>query len=85
MSREAERLCPRAGVNPACCCFQMEVIVGDFGMVVVPRDGADTERIMNQSSILRKFKVRCKGQLSHLAAPSLTLTRLRGYRTTSLW
>lgn len=39
-------------------CFQMEVIVGDFGIVVVPRDGADTERIMNHSSILRKYKVR---------------------------
>uniref|UniRef100_A0A3P8W9S0 Nicotinamide/nicotinic acid mononucleotide adenylyltransferase 2 n=1 Tax=Cynoglossus semilaevis TaxID=244447 RepID=A0A3P8W9S0_CYNSE len=34
----------------------MEVIVGDFGMVVVPRDGADTERIMNQSAVLRKYK-----------------------------
>lgn len=34
----------------------MEVIVGDFGIVVVPRDGADTERIMNHSSILRKYK-----------------------------
>uniref|UniRef100_A0A8C3G0Y3 Nicotinamide/nicotinic acid mononucleotide adenylyltransferase 2 n=1 Tax=Cyclopterus lumpus TaxID=8103 RepID=A0A8C3G0Y3_CYCLU len=34
----------------------MEVIVGDFGIVVVPRDGADTERIMNHSSVLRKFK-----------------------------
>lgn len=37
--------------------FQMEVIVGDFGIVVVPRDGADTERIMNHSSVLRKHKV----------------------------
>ncbi|ETE65796.1 Nicotinamide mononucleotide adenylyltransferase 2, partial [Ophiophagus hannah] len=35
----------------------MEVIVGDFGIVVVPRDGADTERIMNHSSILRKYKI----------------------------
>lgn len=26
-------------------------------MVVVPRDGADPERIMNHSSILRKYKV----------------------------
>ncbi|PWA31088.1 hypothetical protein CCH79_00019987, partial [Gambusia affinis] len=34
----------------------MEVIVGDFGIVVVPRDGVDTERIMNHSSILRKYK-----------------------------
>lgn len=37
--------------------FQMEVIVGDFGIVVVPRDGADTEKILNHSSILRKYKV----------------------------
>ena len=37
---------------------QMEVIVGDFGIVVVPRDGADTERIMNHSSVLRKHTVR---------------------------
>ena len=35
----------------------MEVIVGDFGIVVVPRDAADTDRIMNHSSILRKYKV----------------------------
>ncbi|RXM28350.1 Nicotinamide/nicotinic acid mononucleotide adenylyltransferase 2 [Acipenser ruthenus] len=35
----------------------MEVIVGDFGIVVVPRDNADTERIMNHSSVLRKYKV----------------------------
>ncbi|XP_014046149.1 nicotinamide/nicotinic acid mononucleotide adenylyltransferase 2 [Salmo salar] len=34
----------------------MEVIVGDFGIVVVPRDGVDTERIMNHSSVLRKNK-----------------------------
>uniref|UniRef100_A0A8C9ND11 Nicotinamide nucleotide adenylyltransferase 2 n=1 Tax=Serinus canaria TaxID=9135 RepID=A0A8C9ND11_SERCA len=34
----------------------MEVIVGEFGIVVVPRDGADPERIMNHSSILRKYK-----------------------------
>lgn len=39
------------------CCSQMEVIVGEFGIVVVPRDGADPERIMNHSSILRKYKV----------------------------
>lgn len=37
--------------------LQMEVIVGDFGIVVVPRDAADTDRIMNHSSILRKYKV----------------------------
>lgn len=36
----------------------MEVIVGEFGIVVVPRDGADPDRIMNHSSILRKYKVR---------------------------
>lgn len=35
----------------------MEVIVGEFGIVVVPWDGADPERIMNHSSILRKYKV----------------------------
>ncbi|KAF6075319.1 nicotinamide nucleotide adenylyltransferase 2 [Phyllostomus discolor] len=35
---------------------EMEVIVGDFGIVVVPRDAADTDRIMNHSSILRKYK-----------------------------
>ncbi|XP_061586899.1 nicotinamide/nicotinic acid mononucleotide adenylyltransferase 2 [Cololabis saira] len=34
----------------------MEVIVGDFGIVVVPRDGVDTEKIMNHSSVLRKNK-----------------------------
>lgn len=35
----------------------MEVIVREFGIVVVPRDGADPDRIMNHSSILRKYKV----------------------------
>lgn len=45
-------------------CFQMEVIVGDFGIVVVPRDGADTERIINHSSVLRKFKVRAHLQIT---------------------
>ncbi|XP_040263236.1 nicotinamide/nicotinic acid mononucleotide adenylyltransferase 2 [Bufo bufo] len=35
---------------------EMEVIVGDFGIVVVPRDGTDTEQIMNHSSVLRKYK-----------------------------
>ncbi|XP_038649432.1 nicotinamide/nicotinic acid mononucleotide adenylyltransferase 2 [Scyliorhinus canicula] len=34
----------------------MEVIVGDFGIVVVPRERVDTDRIMNQSSLLRKYK-----------------------------
>lgn len=43
--------------NQQSACLQMEVIVGDFGMVVVPRDGADTERIMKQSSVLRKHQV----------------------------
>uniref|UniRef100_A0A5F9CMP6 Nicotinamide/nicotinic acid mononucleotide adenylyltransferase 2 n=1 Tax=Oryctolagus cuniculus TaxID=9986 RepID=A0A5F9CMP6_RABIT len=38
----------------------MEVIVGDFGIVVVPRDAADTDRIMNHSSILRKYRVRVR-------------------------
>uniref|UniRef100_A0A3Q2XYN2 Nicotinamide/nicotinic acid mononucleotide adenylyltransferase 2 n=1 Tax=Hippocampus comes TaxID=109280 RepID=A0A3Q2XYN2_HIPCM len=42
--------------NQQSACLQMEVIVGDFGMVVVPRDGADTERIMKQSSVLRKHQ-----------------------------
>lgn len=42
----------------------MDVIVGDFGIVVVPRDGTDTERIINHSSVLRKHKVMCyKGYL----------------------
>lgn len=31
--------------------------MGDFGMVVVPRDGADTAKIINHSSVLRKYKV----------------------------
>lgn len=43
--------------------FQMEVIVGDFGIVVVPRDGADTEKILNHSSILRKYKVNPRRRL----------------------
>lgn len=43
--------------------MQMEVIVGDFGIVVVPRDGTDTERIMNHSSVLRKHKVNPKFKL----------------------
>ncbi|XP_048395396.1 nicotinamide/nicotinic acid mononucleotide adenylyltransferase 2 isoform X1 [Stegostoma tigrinum] len=34
----------------------MEMIVGDFGIVVVPRDNVDTDRILNQSSLLRKYK-----------------------------
>lgn len=51
-----ERMCLHAVVK-LLLLFQMEVIVGDFGMVVVPRDGVDVERIMNQSSVLRKNKV----------------------------
>lgn len=45
---------------------------------MVPRDGADTERIMNHSSVLRKYKVRTQrsdvsfdthaGRLSHVCA-----------------
>lgn len=31
--------------------------MGDFGIVVVPRDGADTQKIINHSSVLRKHKV----------------------------
>uniref|UniRef100_A0A3B4WLM0 Nicotinamide/nicotinic acid mononucleotide adenylyltransferase 2 n=1 Tax=Seriola lalandi dorsalis TaxID=1841481 RepID=A0A3B4WLM0_SERLL len=58
----------------------MEVIVGDFGIVVVPRDGADTERIMNHSSILRKYKdniVVVKDVMNHpLAIVSSTKSRL---------
>ncbi|XP_029381417.1 nicotinamide/nicotinic acid mononucleotide adenylyltransferase 2 [Echeneis naucrates] len=58
----------------------MEVIVGDFGIVVVPRDGADTERIMNHSSILRKHKdniVVVKDGMNHpLAIVSSTKSRL---------
>lgn len=54
--------------------LQMEVIVGDFGIVVVPRDGADTERIMNHSSVLRKHKVTCyKGYLNHQSFKYLDL------------
>lgn len=44
-------------LSPLLRFLQMEVIVGDFGIVVVPRDAADTDRIMNHSSILRKYKV----------------------------
>lgn len=68
--------------------------MGDFGIVVVPRDGADTERIMNHSSILRKYKVRAEHQLL-LSAWTLLLERrpaslsrlgsLFGFRTTSSW
>lgn len=50
-------MCLHAGVKLLLLLFQMEVIVGDFGMVVVPRDGVDVDRIMNQSSVLRKNKV----------------------------
>ncbi|KAG7222908.1 hypothetical protein INR49_027226 [Caranx melampygus] len=58
----------------------MEVIVGDFGIVVVPRDGADTERIMNHSSILRKYKdniIVVNDAMNHpLAIVSSTKSRL---------
>lgn len=58
-------MCLHAGVK-LMLLFQMEVIVGDFGMVVVPRDGADTERIMNQSPVLRKNKVGNSSRLTWL-------------------
>uniref|UniRef100_A0A3Q3VSD0 Cytidyltransferase-like domain-containing protein n=1 Tax=Mola mola TaxID=94237 RepID=A0A3Q3VSD0_MOLML len=58
----------------------MEVIVGDFGIVVVPRDGADTERIMNHSSILRKYKdniIVVRDAISHpMSVVSSTKSRL---------
>ncbi|XP_065809536.1 nicotinamide/nicotinic acid mononucleotide adenylyltransferase 2 isoform X2 [Labrus bergylta] len=58
----------------------MEVIVGDFGIVVVPRDGADTERIMNHSSVLRKYKdniIVVKDAVSHpMSIVSSTKSRL---------
>ncbi|XP_047445336.1 nicotinamide/nicotinic acid mononucleotide adenylyltransferase 2-like [Mugil cephalus] len=58
----------------------MEVIVGDFGIVVVPRDGVDTEKIMNHSSILRKFKeniIVVKDATNHpMAIVSSTKSRL---------
>ncbi|TWW73230.1 nicotinamide/nicotinic acid mononucleotide adenylyltransferase 2 [Takifugu rubripes] len=58
----------------------MEVIVGDFGIVVVPRDGADTEKILNHSSILRKYKENIlvvKDATSHpMAIVSSTKSRL---------
>lgn len=55
--------------------LQMEVIVGDFGIVVVPRDAADTDRIMNHSSILRKYKVSLSSPagISLRYSPSLKL------------
>lgn len=31
--------------------------MGDFGIVVVPRDGADTNKIINHSAVLRQYKV----------------------------
>ncbi|KAG7222917.1 hypothetical protein INR49_015983 [Caranx melampygus] len=52
----------------------------DFGIVVVPRDGADTERIMNHSSILRKYKdniIVVNDAMNHpLAIVSSTKSRL---------
>uniref|UniRef100_A0A8C1ALV0 Nicotinamide/nicotinic acid mononucleotide adenylyltransferase 2 n=1 Tax=Cyprinus carpio carpio TaxID=630221 RepID=A0A8C1ALV0_CYPCA len=58
----------------------MEVIVEDFGIVVVPRDGADTERIMNHSSVLRKHKdniIVVKDEIDHpMSIVSSTKSRL---------
>uniref|UniRef100_A0A5F9CW47 Nicotinamide/nicotinic acid mononucleotide adenylyltransferase 2 n=1 Tax=Oryctolagus cuniculus TaxID=9986 RepID=A0A5F9CW47_RABIT len=58
----------------------MEVIVGDFGIVVVPRDAADTDRIMNHSSILRKYRSNIlvvKDDVNHpMSAVSSTKSRL---------
>ncbi|EMP34460.1 Nicotinamide mononucleotide adenylyltransferase 2 [Chelonia mydas] len=58
----------------------MEVIVGDFGIVVVPRDGTDTDRIMNHSSILRKYKnniLVVKDDMNHpMSVVSSTKSRL---------
>ncbi|XP_060778696.1 nicotinamide/nicotinic acid mononucleotide adenylyltransferase 2 isoform X2 [Neoarius graeffei] len=58
----------------------MEVIVGDFGIVVVPRDGTDTERIMNHSSVLRKHKgniIVVKDDMNHpMSVVSSTKSRL---------
>lgn len=59
-SNSCAALSPEERLKVVFLWFQMQVIVGDFGIVVVPRDGADTERIMNHSSILRKYKVRAK-------------------------
>ncbi|XP_077784287.1 nicotinamide/nicotinic acid mononucleotide adenylyltransferase 2 isoform X2 [Podarcis muralis] len=63
----------------------MEVIVGDFGIVVVPRDGTDTDRIMNHSSILRKYKnniLVVKDDVNHpMAIVSSTKSRLAGAGT----
>ncbi|KAJ8794830.1 hypothetical protein J1605_018823 [Eschrichtius robustus] len=60
--------------------YQMEVIVGDFGIVVVPRDAADTDRIMNHSSILRKYKnniMVVKDDINHpMSVVSSTKSRL---------
>ena len=54
-------------LNGAAFVLQMEVIVGDFGIVVVPRDGTDTERTMNHSSVLRKHKVKTGLTVNHVA------------------
>lgn len=58
----------------------MEVIVGDFGIVVVPRDAADTDRIMNHSSILRKYRnniMVVKDDINHpMSVVSSTKSRL---------
>ncbi|TKC43927.1 hypothetical protein EI555_013146 [Monodon monoceros] len=66
--------------NEADVSSKMEVIVGDFGIVVVPRDAADTDRIMNHSSILRKYKnniMVVKDDINHpMSVVSSTKSRL---------
>ncbi|KAG2461580.1 NCF2 factor, partial [Polypterus senegalus] len=58
----------------------MEVIVGDFGIVVVPRDNTDTDRIINHSSVLRKYKdniIVVKDDMNHpMSIVSSTKSRL---------
>ncbi|KAG8517341.1 Nicotinamide/nicotinic acid mononucleotide adenylyltransferase 2 [Galemys pyrenaicus] len=67
-------------VPVAALALAMEVIVGDFGIVVVPRDAADTDRIMNHSSILRKYKnniMVVKDDINHpMSVVSSTKSRL---------
>ncbi|XP_069798459.1 nicotinamide/nicotinic acid mononucleotide adenylyltransferase 2 [Narcine bancroftii] len=58
----------------------VEVIVGDFGIVVVPRDSVDTDRILNHSSLLRKYKdniLAVKDDINHpMSVVSSTKSRL---------
>ncbi|XP_023674846.1 nicotinamide/nicotinic acid mononucleotide adenylyltransferase 2 [Paramormyrops kingsleyae] len=58
----------------------MDVIVGDFGIVVVPRNGTDTESIMNHSPVLRKYKdniIVVKDDINHpMSVVSSTKCRL---------